>query len=288
MKKFKEKIKRSGGEQILFNCFFVFLCIFSATYAIAYFFVIMNTFKDAFEYIVTSKFAFPTKWVWNYGKVFNSFEVNGSGYFQMCFHSIWFSLTGSIPALISTAACSYAYARYKFPGRNMIFAINLIMLTLSLPGSGPAYYKLFCDLGMKNSWRYLFGVFGGFGSQFIILVGFWRGIDWAYGEATFIDGGGDWTVFSKVMMPQALPMLGVFFVLGFINGWNSHEFTMLYMPRYPSIAFGLYEYQARMQRTMDTPMYFSALVVTSIPSIILYISFQDLILQNLTAGALKG
>lgn len=288
MRKHKEKIKRSKGETILFNCFFVFLCIYTATFLIAYFFVFMNTFKGAFEYIVTNKFAFPEEWVWNYFKVFTTFEVNGSGYFRMCFHSIWFALTGSIPALLSTSMASYAYARYKFPGRKIVYAINLIMLTLSLPGSGPAFYKLFCDLGMRNSWRYIFGCWDGFGSRFIILVGFWRGIDWAYSEAAYIDGGTDATVFWKVMMPQALPMLGVFFLLSFINNWNSHEFTMLYMPKFPSIAFGLYEYQARTDRSMDTPLYFSALILTAIPSIVLYISFQDKILANMTVGALKG
>ena len=282
------KIKRTKGEKILFTIAFIILAIFSATYLVAFFFVIMNSFKGSIEYLITSRFQFPKEWRWNYTRVFTEFEVNGKGYFQMCFHSIWFSLTGSIPALLSTAACSYAYARYKFPGRRIIFLINLIMLTLSLPGSQVAYYKLFCDLGWKNNIGYLWGCFGGFGSQFIILAGFWKGIDWAYAEAAYIDGGNEWTIFTKVMLPQAVSMLGVFFLLGFINSWNNHEFTMLYMPKYPSIAFGLYEYQAKTGRSMDTPLYFAGLVVTSIPSLTLYVLFQDTILRTVNVGGLKG
>ena len=282
------KVKRSKGEQILFNIVFVFLCVYAATLVFSFIFILLNTFKGSYEYITTSKFALPKKWVWNYGKVFTTFNVNGNGYFQMVFHSIWFSVTGSIPALLSASMASYAFSRYKFPGRKLIYIINLLMLTLSLPGSQVAFYKLFCELGMKNSWKYIFGCWDGFGSRFLILAGFWRSIDWAYAEAVYIDGGNENTVFWKVMLPQAMPMLGVFFLLSFINSWSNHEFTMLYMPMYPSIAFGLYAYQANTTRNMDTPLYFSALVVTAIPSLILYGMFQDKILVSMNIGGLKG
>ncbi len=282
------KVKRSKGEQILFNIVFVLLCIYVATLLFSFLFVLLNTFKDSYEYITTSKFALPEKWVWNYGRVFTTFNVNGNGYFQMVFHSIWFSITGSIPALLSASMASYAFSRYKFPGRTLIYIINLLLLTLSLPGSQVSFYKLFCELGMKNSWKYIFGCWDGFGSRFLILAGFWRGIDWAYAEAVYIDGGNENTVFWKVMLPQAMPMLGVFFLLSFINSWSNHEFTMLYMPMYPSIAFGLYSYQASTTRSMDTPLYFAALVVTAIPSLILYATFQDKILVSMNIGGLKG
>lgn len=287
-KRVKEKIRRTKGEKVLFSIVFVILLLFSLTYIIAYAFAIMNTFKSPTEYILSGKFELPKEWVWNYGKVFTELRVNGSGFWKMVFHSIWFAVTGSVPALLSAAAASYAYSRYHFPGRRIIFMINIILLTLSLPGAGPAFYKLFCDLGMRNSWRYLLGCWDGFGSRFIILAGFWKSVDWAYAEAAYMDGASEWQVFWKVMMPQAKPMLGVFFLLSFITSWTNHEFTMLYMPKYPSIAYGLFEYQYTMQRAMDMPTYFAGLVLTAIPSLILYFAFQDKILQNMNIGGLKG
>ncbi|MBQ4268592.1 MAG: carbohydrate ABC transporter permease [Clostridia bacterium] len=287
-RRIKEKIKRSASEKVLFTIVFIFLCLVALSYAIAYVFVIMNTFKEPLEYILESKFSLPKQFKWNFGRVFSAFSVNGKNYFEMCMHSVWFYLSGTFPSLLSTAACSYVYARYKFPGRRMIFIINLVAITLSLPGSGPAYYKLFCDLGMKNSWKYIWGCFGGFGGNFIMLAGFWKGIDWSYAEATYLDGGNEHTVFWKIMIPQAIPMLGVFALLGFISSWSSPNFTMLYMDKYPSIAHGLFEYQFTMQRSMDTPMYFAGLIVTSIPTVILYACFQDVILRKVNIGGLKG
>ena len=103
-----------------------------------------------------------------------------------------------------------------------------------------------------------------------------------------MDGATEFTVLTKIMLPQVLPMLGVFYTLSFINSWTSYEFTMLYMPRYPSIAYGLFQYQYKMQRGMDMPMYFAALIITAIPSLVLFAAFQDKILVNMTIGGLKG
>ena len=281
--------KRTGAEKVVFVVVFVIILVYCVSYLTAYVIMFLNTFKTADEYLDTSIFDFPKHWDFtNYTKVFVSFYVNGNGYLQMVLNTLWFSLTGSIPSLISTAVASYACSRYKFWGRNLIYLINVICITVSFPGSGVAYYKLWNDLGMINSWKYLLGCFGGFGSQFIILYGFWKSVDWAYAEAAYIDGASEYTVLTKVMIPQVLPMLGLFFILGFISGWTSPDFTMLYMPKYPSIGYGLFLYQYEMQRNMDMPMYFAALLVTAVPGFVLFMIFQDKILVNVTIGGLKG
>ena len=284
-----KKIKRTGAEKIIFTIFFLVFFIHALSFLISYATIFLNTFKSADEYLDSNLFSLPLKWDFsNYLRVFVTFEVNGNGYFRMVCNTLLFSLTGSIPAQISTAVASYACARYKFPGRKIIYMINVIQITVSFPGSGVAYYKLWNDLGMINSWKYLFGCFGGFGSHFIILYGFWKGVDWAYAEAAYMDGASEYTVLTKIMMPQVAPMLGLFFILGFINSWTGYEFTMLYMPKFPSIGYGLFLYQYEMQRGMNMPMYFAALMITAVPSLILFALFQEKILVNVTIGGLKG
>ena len=285
----KTKIKRTKNEKIIFTIVFILLLLYSLTFIVSYFFVFMNTFKSADEYLDTGKFALPQSFHFeNYIKVFYSLEVNGTRYFGMVFNTLLFSLTGSIPALLSTAVSSYVCARYKFPGRRLIYLINIITITISLPGSEVAYFKLWNDLGFTNSWKYILGCFGGFGSHFIILYGFWKSVDWAYAEAAYMDGATDMKALFRVMLPQAFPIMGVFFILGFITSWTSYKFSMLYMPNFPTIGHGLFEYQYKTQRNMDVPMYFSALVITAIPSLILFGSFQDKIMTNMTIGGLKG
>lgn len=90
------------------------------------------------------------------------------------------------------------------------------------------------------------------------------------------------------MMAQAMPILGTIFLLMFIAGWTDANTSMLYLPEYPSVAYGLYEYQAKQASAMDFPVYFCGLVLTAIPSILLYGVFQERIMTAMNIGGLKG
>jgi ABC-type glycerol-3-phosphate transport system permease component len=58
------------------------------------------------------------------------------------------------------------------------------------------------------------------------------------------------------------------------------------MPSYPTIAVGLYE--VRESFTNDRPVYFSAMIISIIPVIALFIAFSDVIMNNISIGGLKG
>lgn len=285
----REKVKRSRGEKILFTIVFVILCLHAATFIFSFGVTLLNTFKDKYEYIYGNRYKFPDKWVWtNYRDVFNELVVNETGFIGMFVNSFWQTVGGGLLTTLSTAMASYAYTRYGFIGRKTIYWIAIVLLTISLPGSLPATYKLYSDLGLRNSPLFLIGATGGLGTYFIVLTGFWRSVSWEYAEAAFVDGAGDLRVFWKIMMPQALPIMGTMFLLTFIAGWTDANTSMLYLPEYPTIAFGLYEYQNISESSINYPMYFAGLIMAAIPSICLYGIFQDKIMTAMNIGGLKG
>lgn len=293
MKKIKEKVKRSRGEWILHICVTVFLSILAATILGAFFITIINTFKDPWDYALGNTYKFPAKkyggWHFeNYGQVFEVLEVADTGYFGMVFNSLWQTAFQVFVPMAATVMASYAYARYAFPGRKAIYFIAIILLTLSFPGSLPATYKLYADLGLRNTPLFYIGATAGLGTNFIVLVGFWNSVSWEYGEAAYIDGGGEFTVFLRIMLPQAFPILGIMIILGFISGWTDSGTSMMYLPEYPSVAYGLYEYEIKMERNMNYPVYFAGLVLTAIPSIAIFLAFQDTIMTGMNIGGLKG
>lgn len=291
MKKFKEKnkIKRSKSERIIFSIVFVFLCLHAATLLYAFGLLLLNTVKDPTEYALGNTYKLPEVWKWdNYGQVFDQLVVSETGFVGMFINSFWQTVGGAVLSILSTAMASYAYARYRFYGRKVVYGIAIVLLTLSLPGSLPATYKLYSNLGLRNSPLFLIGSTAGLGTYFIVMTGFWRSVSWEYAEAAFIDGGGDGVVFWQIMMAQAMPILGTIFLLMFIAGWTDANTSMLYLPEYPSVAYGLYEYQAKQASAMDFPVYFCGLVLTAIPSILLYGVFQERIMTAMNIGGLKG
>lgn len=285
----ESRVKRSKAEKTVFTVMFIWLALYALSFLAAYVIVIINTFKNPIEYALGNTFGLPEVWHFeNYLKVFELLEVNDSGYFMMVFNSIWQALLETIPGILVTTMTAYAYARYKFPGRKILYMISIVLLTLSLPGSLPATYKLISDLSLRNTPLYFICCAGGLSATFIVMCGFWRSVSWDYGEAAFIDGAGDVRVFTMIMLPQALPLMGVMFLLGFMSGWNNANTSMLYLPDYPSVAFGLYEYQASTSKAMDYPVYYAGLILTAIPSLVLYGCFQNTIMTSMNIGGLKG
>lgn len=287
--KLKNKVNRSRSEKIVFCIVFVFLCIHAATLLYAFGLLLLNTVKDPTEYALGNTYKLPKLWKWsNYAEVFDALVVSDTGFIGMFVNSLWQTVGTSVLTILSTAMASYAYARYRFYGRKVLYIIAIVLLTLSLPGSLPATYKLYSDLGLRNSPLFLIGATGGLGTYFIVMTGFWRSVSWEYAEAAFIDGGGDGVVFWQIMMAQAMPILGTIFLLMFIASWTDANTSMLYLPEYPSIAYGLFEYQAKQSQAMDFPVYFCGLVITAIPSIALYGAFQERIMTSMNIGGLKG
>lgn len=285
------KTKRNKTERIVFTVAFVILALYAMTFIFAFSVAILNSLKSATEYGRGNTWKFPTQGLKfsNYLKVFNVLNVNDTGYFGMVWNSLWQAFFETIPPIIITTITAYAYARYNFPGRKVIYFIAIVLLTLSLPGSLPASYKLISDMGLLNSPLYFISWMGGLGTWFIVLCGFWRSVSWEYGEAAFIDGAGDFKVLLFVMIPQALPIMGIMLLLGFISAWNNANTSMLYLPQYPSISFGLYEYRAKtLNRLSDYPVYYAGLIITAIPSLILYGIFQEKIMTSMNIGGLKG
>ena len=73
-------------------------------------------------------------------------------------------------------------------------------------GSMSAMYKMYNDLGLYDTYLgIIIGSFGGFGTGFVLLYGFFKNLDWSYAEAASVDGAGHYTIFFRIMFPMALP-----------------------------------------------------------------------------------
>ena len=285
----RKHIKRSKGERILYAVVFLLFLVLSLSYVFSFLWIILNSLKDSFEFAIGTAFDLPEKLQWqNYMEAITTLEVNGTGFLGMWWNTIWLTLGTTILTLLSTCMCSYAYARYEFPGRKLLYVFSIIMMTLSIPSGGAAAYKLYSDWGLKNTPLFLIGATAGLGTNFIMFVSFYRSISWEYAEAAFIDGCSDFNTWKKVILPQAMPLIGTVFITSVIAGFQDYSTSMLYMTEYPTVAYGLYEYEASCVRAMNYPVYYAGLIMVAIPGLILFISMQDQIMKNMNIGGLKG
>ena len=90
------------------------------------------------------------------------------------------------------------------------------------------------------------------------------------------------------MFPMAIGPVLALSVKSFVGTWNGYMVGIIFMPSYPLLSTGLYLYEQAMKIGMNYPIYFCGAIICAIPVIVIFCSFQDVFLQNMSVGGLKG
>jgi ABC-type glycerol-3-phosphate transport system permease component len=190
----------------------------------------------------------------------------------------------------------YNLAKFRFPGKSALYALLIFTQTIPIMGTGAASFKLKYDLNMINnpatiwlSWAM------GFDYSAFILFGSFQGISKSYSESAEIDGANEWQIFFKIIFPQVFPVIVALLVSNFVTKWNDYTMSQITLNKYPNLAYGLYTFEKAsiygndsIMATYGNGIYYAALVLTALPGVILYATFQNLIIKNMTVGGLKG
>ena len=282
--------------KIIYICFFVFFTFFAVLYLYPLLWAILNSFKTMKEYS-TDSLSFPENWLFrHYLEVFTEFQaVPLSGgepfkYFDMLLNSLWILVVNVFVNVVSSALLAYALARFRFPGSKFLYAVVIFANTIPIIGAGPAQYKLAMSLNMINNPSAIWLMWaGGFDFAFIVLYGYFKGVSRSYSESAKIDGANNWTIFIKVILPQVTPCIVAIAITQATGVWNNYSISMLYLRDYPNLAYGMYLFKDSSFLVKDSmPIYFAAAVISCIPIIVVYTCSQNLILNNMTTGGLKG
>ena len=282
-------------EKIIYVFFFVFFAVFAVLYIYPMCWAMINSLKTMEEY-ATNSLVLPETWLWNhYLDVFTEFFAVGLDgtrfeYFDMLFNSLWILVVNVFVNVASSTLLAYALARFRFPGSKFLYALVIFANTIPIIGAGPAAYKLAVSLNFVNNPASIWLMWaGGFDFAFIVLYGYFKGVSSSYSESAMIDGANNFTILLKVILPQVTPCIAAIAITQATGVWNNYSISMIYMRDYPNLAYGMYLFKDNAFLVKDSmPIYFASAVISSLPVIILYTCSQNLILNNMTTGGLKG
>lgn len=284
--------QKSASEKVVFGIMFVLLSLWAASLLYPLVWLLTNSLKHNLFYIedLSKGLALPASGYWefeNYIEAFQGIKYNDTTFFGMIFNSVWYCVLSIVVNMFFSCCTGYALCKYKFRGRDFIYGTAIVCMTLPIFGTGGATYTFYYVTGMYNTPMYvIFSSLGSFGMRFLMLYGFFKSVSWEYAEAVFIDGGNDYTVFFKIMIPLAFPMIITLSITGFIQAWNAYEAFLIYMPSYPTLAVGIYKVSENFES--DKPVYYASMIISMIPVIAVFIAFSDTMMKNFSVGGLKG
>lgn len=289
----KTKIKKTGtlnkktvSEYIVYSIVFCIFAFFAFTYVYMVFWCAYSGLRSPAE-VAANPFGFSAVIFKNYVDVFTLMKSNGSSFFMMTFNSIYFSVIGCGISIMLTTMLAYVCSKYRFPGSKLIYNIILIMIMLPLYGTGTALYKLIYHMGIINSRLMILTSIGGFNMQFLYLHSFFSGVSWSYGEAAEIDGANEWQIFFKVMFPQSIAMVGSLYVLMWLTEWNSYATALIYLPKLPTLAVGIYQFQTQMKYDSKMNILYAGCFLSMLPPLILFVLCNEALMSNVSLGGIK-
>ncbi|MCL2751270.1 MAG: carbohydrate ABC transporter permease [Firmicutes bacterium] len=282
--------KNSVGGKIFLAFFFVFFVLETFTLMYAFFWCVSNSLKGNLEYL-DSAFRLPRQLLLgNYVRAFQEVVINGNRLYVLYFNSIWMSSLHVSVSIASSTLAAYALAKFRFPGKSVIFSIAILVQILPIIGTGPALYKFLHKFGIANNPALIWLIWaGGFDFMFIVLYGYFKSISNSYAEAAYMDGAGHIKTMIRVMLPQAAPAIMALMVLNLIGAWNDYGTSLLYMRGYPNLALGIFLFEQESQfASIGTPILLANIMIAVLPLLVLFVVCQKMIMTNVTAGGLKG
>ena len=283
---------RSAGEKVLFGIVLAIFVVYSLSLIFPVVWMLMTSFKEGtVEYFSTSPFSLPEVFMFdNYLKAFQMLNAGDTGFFGMILNSLWYTLLVTAIGAFMPAVTGYVMSKYDFKAKAFIITVAICSMVIPIVGNTASYMNVISFLGLYDTPLYaVVTSMGGFGGSFLVYYGFFKSVSSAYMEAAKIDGANPFVIFFKIMLPQGVPIIMTYAITGAIGSWNEYNTMILYMPSYPTLASGLFEYESvAIYQGINVPVYYAGLIISMIPTIALFAVFSDKIMTSISIGGLKG
>ncbi|MCR8725590.1 carbohydrate ABC transporter permease [Frigidibacter sp. ROC022] len=250
--------------------------------------LIMSAFKPD-SMIFSHPLALPEKLDFSaFVNGWTELRVSFTTFYKNSFIIAGLAVVGNLMACSLTA---FAFARLKFWGRSVWFALMLGTLMLPYHVTLVPQYIMFLKLGWVGSYLPLIvPKFLAVDAFFIFLmVQFFRGIPREIDEAATMDGCGPWRIYWKIMLPLSTPVLATAAIFSFIWTYDDFLGPLIYLndPRKFTVPLAL---RAFVDGSGGESLYgelFAMSTLSLVPVFIVFLAFQRLIIRGVALGALK-
>lgn len=277
------KEKRKVIDVILF----AIIVLWSLTILLPLFWIIYESLKTNREFYADI-WALPEALQWsNYVDAWNEYGIGSS-----MLNTLYYVGGGLLLSTFFTTLNAYAFTRLKWKGRNFIF--GTILLGLFLPGINALIpqYVIMREIGLINSLSGLIILDSMGESVFFLMLlgGFMQSLPKEMEESGFIDGASIFQVFTKIIIPLAVPGIVTVAIFKFLGLYNNFLQPFIYLSDQTKYTIGVQMYHANqlMKYSADWVTLFAGVTIAMVPTILAYIFFQRFIMEGATLGGVKG
>ena len=277
----------STGKMTLKTVIYILLIIWALIVLFPFYWMLLTSFKTSAEYNaeIVPKFYALSPTFQNYIEAFTS--VNLGKYF---INTVIFTLATTALMFIVIVPAAYAFARLNFKGKNLIFTLFLSLMMIPNELVIITNFATITNLNLRNTFTGL--ILPSVTSVFYIYLlkeNFSQIPDNLY-YAAKVDGTSDLKYLLKVMLPICRPTVVTIAILKIIECWNSYVWPRLITDdkNYYLVSNGIQEIRESAFGRENITTMMAAVVIISVPLILLFLIFRNKIMEGVARGGTKG
>lgn len=265
----------------------VFLIVWALIVLFPFYWMILTSIKDYAsynaEYVPTFFTLAPT--MDNYVLAFTEVDLG-----RYLLNTVIFTVITTALMVIVTIMAAFAFARLNFVGKNALFTLFLALMMIPSELVIITNFTTITELNLRNTFTGL--ILPSVTSVFYIYLlreNFAQIPDSLY-YAAKVDGTSDWKYLWKVMVPMCLPSVVTITILKVIECWNLYIWPSLITdnPKYYLVSNGIQQLRESGFGRANIPAMMAAVVVISIPLLVLFVIFRKQIMSGVARGGTKG
>lgn len=249
----------------------------------------------------------------NYTEVFKHFTVTvGSnyisgdtiivkkgtyGFLDMFFFSLLYAGGGCIISTFVPCIMAYVCVKYPYKLSKIIYTVALLIMIIPIVGNFPSEITLLRRLGLYDSMlgNYI-QKFNFTGMYFFVFYAFFESLPDSYAEAAEIDGASQSRILVRIIIPLTSKIIASVMLIMFITYWDDYTIPHLYLPSWPTLAYGVYDITrqgqygtgvANLKGADQPPAQMTVSMILALPILIVFITLKDKIMGNMSLGGLK-
>jgi ABC-type glycerol-3-phosphate transport system permease component len=200
----------------------------------------------------------------------------------------WVIAIASVALTVSiNIICGYAFAKLRFPGRDLLFLVIVSTLMIPIQVIMVPQFQIVADLGWVDSyWGVIipraaeaFGIF--FARQYF------KGIPDELINAARVDGAGEWTIFRRIALPLAKPLIATLVIFTFMWRWNEFAWPLIVLKdtNVYTLPIGLYFLKG--QYATDVTALMAMGLVAIVPVALVFVLFQRAFIEGVLRSGMK-
>lgn len=264
----------------------IVLVVFAAATLFPIVYMILSSFGPNVSTAGNMRTIFPSRWTLESYKAFFNFSPYSMRW-------IWNSLVVAAGTVIGNvlfaSMAGYAFAKIRFKGNNILFALILVAMMIPYQVTQiPLYILMVQKFHMTNTYSAMILPSLCTAYNIFLCKQFFTGLPTPLIESAKIEGCSQFQIFARIILPLSKTVLAVMAINTFLSSWNNFfwPFLVTNTPAMYTIQVGLKQFKFA-NETLFAPMMAGA-TISALPMFIMFFALQKYFMEGVTIGAVKG